>query len=174
VIFSGSTRFNGTTARPQRDLLDQLRDKQSQLEGKEGELEESIQEAKEREQEAALFKERFPREVKRAAHERIDRSIRVRFGQAMQTVLPWISPFHPDDFQWVGGVIDGILWHGLHSGHVKRVIFVEEKAGLERLNPNQVEVQSAIEEKRVSFTTIRVPQELKRLMEKKVRPLLTE
>ncbi len=90
----------------------------------------------------------------------------------MQSLLPWIAPFHPDDFQWVGGVVDGIVWHGLHAGHVKRVVFVEEKAGAERLSSNQLEVQRAIEDRRVSFVTLSVPLELKKLMARKSRTLL--
>ena len=86
---------------------------------------------------------------------RIDTSVKVRFGQVVQNILPEFSAYRPDEMRWLGDPVDWVVFDGKQTGAIKEIVFMEGKSTeLTPLRPIQREVQRAVLEKRVAFRTI--------------------
>jgi len=110
-----------------------------------------LQRLRKREQE--LEEERMAMDEK--VRNRIDTSVKVRFGQVVQNILPEFSAYRPDEMRWLGDPVDWIVFDGKQSGSIKEVVFMEGKSTDKTpLKPIQRDLQRAVTEKRVAFRTI--------------------
>lgn len=67
-------------------------------------------------------------------------------------------PYSHKDVQWVGGVIDAVVWDGLEADGEVNVVFLDVKTGpYARLTADQRRVRNAIEAKRVTFEVYPMP-----------------
>lgn len=67
-------------------------------------------------------------------------------------------PYCHKDVQWVGGVVDAIVWDGLEAGGDVNVLFLDMKTGPHaRLTRDQRRVRAAVEANRVSFGVYPMP-----------------
>jgi hypothetical protein len=96
---------------------------------------------------------------------RIDTSVRVRFGQVVQNILPEFSAYRPDEMKWLGDPVDWVVFDGKQTGTIKEVVFMEGKSTDKApLKPIQREVQRAVTEKRVTFRTISLSHDISELV----------
>jgi len=96
---------------------------------------------------------------------RIDTSVKVRFGQVVQQVLPQFSAYRPDEMRWLGDPVDWVVFDGKQSGTIKEVVFMEGKSTDNTpLSPIQREVRRAVTEKRIAFRTISLSEKLSELV----------
>jgi predicted Holliday junction resolvase-like endonuclease len=106
-----------------------------------------------RKREEELEEERIAMDEK--VRKRIDTSVKVRFGQVVQNILPEFSAYRPDEMRWLGDPVDWVVFDGKQSGSIKEVVFMEGKSTDKTpLKPIQRELQKAVTEKRVTFRTI--------------------
>jgi len=114
-----------------------------------------------REQELEEEREAMDELVKK----RIDTSVKVRFGQVVQNILPEFSAYRPDEMRWLGDPVDWVVFDGKQTGTIREIVFMEGKS-TERtpLNPIQRELQRAVIEKRVAFRTIRLSGDISNLV----------
>ncbi len=78
-------------------------------------------------------------------------------GEQMAPLVPAFSDrFDPTEARFLGAPIDYIVFDGLASGELREVVLVEVKTGSGRLNANELEVERAVAEGRVSFETLRL------------------
>jgi predicted Holliday junction resolvase-like endonuclease len=67
-------------------------------------------------------------------------------------------PYSHKDVQWVGGVIDAVVWDGLEADGEVNVVFLDVKTGpFARLTADQRRVRDAIKDKRVTFAVYPMP-----------------
>ena len=114
-----------------------------------------------REEELAEEREAMDERVKK----RIDTSVKVRFGQVVQNILPEFSAYRPDEMRWLGDPVDWVVFDGKQTGAIKEIVFIEGKS-TERtpLKPIQRELQRAVTEKRVAFRTISLSGDISELV----------
>ncbi len=106
-----------------------------------------------RKREEELEEERAAMDEK--VRRRIDTSIKVRFGQVVQNILPEFSAYRPDEMRWLGDPVDWVVFDGKQTGNIKEIVFMEGKStDKSPLKPIQRELQRAVNEKRVAFRTI--------------------
>ncbi len=78
-------------------------------------------------------------------------------GEQMAPLVPAFSErFDPTEARFIGAPIDYVVFDGLASGELREVVLVEVKTGSGRLNANELEVERAVVEGRVSFETLRL------------------
>jgi predicted Holliday junction resolvase-like endonuclease len=96
---------------------------------------------------------------------RIDTSVRVRFGQVVQNILPEFSAYRSDEMKWLGDPVDWVVFDGKQTGTIKEVVFMEGKSSDKApLKPIQRELQRAVTEKRVTFRTISLSHDISELV----------
>jgi predicted Holliday junction resolvase-like endonuclease len=78
-------------------------------------------------------------------------------GEQMAPLVPAFSDrFDPAEARFIGAPIDYVVFDGLGGGELREVVLVEVKTGRSRLNANELEVERAVAEGRVSFETLRL------------------
>jgi predicted Holliday junction resolvase-like endonuclease len=78
-------------------------------------------------------------------------------GEQMAPLVPAFSRrFDPTEARFIGAPIDYVVFDGLASGALREVVLVEVKTGGGRLNANELEVERAVAEGRVSFEILRL------------------
>ena len=78
-------------------------------------------------------------------------------GEQMAPLVPAFSDrFDPTEARFIGAPIDYVVFDGLATGELREVVLVEVKTGSGRLNANELEVERAIADGRVSFETLRL------------------
>ena len=125
---------------PPRDWLVKLRQREEELQEEHDAIDERVQ-------------------------KRIDTSVKVRFGQVVQNVLPEFSAYRPDEMRWLGDPVDWVVFDGKQTGTIKEIVFMEGKSTEKTpLKPIQRDLQRAVNEKRVAFRTISLSSELAELV----------
>ena len=64
--------------------------------------------------------------------------------------------FDPAEARFLGAPIDYVVFDGLGSGELREIVLVEVKTGRSQLNTNELEVERAVAEGRVSFEILRL------------------
>jgi predicted Holliday junction resolvase-like endonuclease len=112
--------------------------------------------------------ERLVDQVRQEANEREDeiradarnRSRTAHLAAISEQIAPMTPgfPYWHKDVQWIGGVVDAIVWDGLEVGGEVTVVFLDVKTGpYARLTPAQRRIRDAIEAKRVAFGVYPMP-----------------
>jgi len=87
------------------------------------------------------------------------RSRAVLTGQFSEQLAPYLPnfPYNPTEVRFVGKPIDYIVFEGLDSGNITRVVFLEVKSGNAALNHAERSLRDGIRAGRVAFEEYRVP-----------------
>lgn len=88
----------------------------------------------------------------------IAKSRATTLGYVSEKIAPLLPnfPYHYKDLVFLGKGVDYIAFDGLSEGQVREIAFIEIKTGTSQLNKNEAMIKSAIEQKRVSWTTVRI------------------
>ena len=88
----------------------------------------------------------------------IQRSAAVISGRVHEQLVPHLPgfEFNPKDARFLGSPVDFIVFDGLATGQVSRVVFLEIKTGSAMLSPREREVREAIRSRRVEWQELRV------------------
>ncbi len=88
------------------------------------------------------------------------RSRSTRGGRAAEQMAPLLgefaAEFDPADARFLGAPVDYLVFDGLASGDLERIVLVEIKTGGGRLNSNERQVRDAIESGRVGYRLMRL------------------
>jgi len=87
----------------------------------------------------------------------IKKSQAVTFGKVTENLIPFRSEFsyNPKDARFIGSPIDFIVFDGLSTGLVEKVIFVEVKTGKSTLSTRERRVRDAIRSGSVEWIELR-------------------
>ena len=90
----------------------------------------------------------------------IKRSRSVLTGSFSEQLAPFLPGFKhsPTEVRFIGKPVDFIVFEGLDSREISRVIFVEVKSGKARLSPVEVSLKKALEEGRIAWELYRPPE----------------
>jgi predicted Holliday junction resolvase-like endonuclease len=104
---------------------------------------------------ARVSRERHTRAARRDA---VRRSQAVTAGKVFEQLVPWLPDFayDPRDARFLGSPVDFIVFDGLSSGTVERVVFVEVKSGEAGLSTRERRVRDAIRDGRIEWAEHRV------------------
>ena len=101
------------------------------------------------------WKGRYTRAVRADA---IVRSQAVITGRVSEQLLPFLPGFgfNPKDARFLGSPVDFVVFDGLDDGALRRVVFVEVKAGDADLSPRERQVRDAVQGHEVEWLELRV------------------
>jgi len=87
----------------------------------------------------------------------VQRSHAVTVGKVTEHIVPYLPgfDFDPRDIRFLGSPIDFIVFDGLSSGHVRRVVFVEVKTATSRLSGRERTVRVAVQARQVDWLELR-------------------
>ena len=108
----------------------------------------------------AQWEERVRKVKEEASQEALKQSAATLKGQVGERFAPFVPGFkyQPADARFLGSPIDYIVFDGLAEGELRTVAFVEVKTGAVPLSPFQKQVKAAIEEGRVAWRTLQLPE----------------
>ena len=103
-----------------------------------------------------LWKARYTRMVRLDA---VLRSQAVTAGKVYEQLVPLLPgfQFNPKDARFLGSPVDFVVFDGLCTGDVKRVVFVEVKTGASDLTPRERRVRDAVRNAQVEWLELRLP-----------------
>lgn len=86
------------------------------------------------------------------------RSHAVIAGKVHEQLVPHLPGFEwsPRDARFLGSPVDFVVFDGLATGEVSRVVFLEIKTGSATLSPRERQVREAIRDRRVEWRELRV------------------
>lgn len=95
--------------------------------------------------------------VRAIRQDAIRRSAAVIAGRVQEQLVPYLPgfEFNPKDVRFLGSPVDLVVFDGLATGRVARVVFVEIKTGGSALSGREREVRDAIVARRVEWREIR-------------------
>ena len=80
-------------------------------------------------------------------------------GEQLGPLLPeFCNRFDPSEARFIGAPIDYVVFDGIGSGELLDVVLVEVKTGRSSLNHNERQVELAVEQGRVRFEVVRLPE----------------
>lgn len=100
-------------------------------------------------------------DIEAARRDAARRSRGVLAGKAGEQLAPLVPAFaerfDPTEARFLGAPVDYVVFDGIATGELREIVLVEVKTGRARLNANELEVERAVAEGRVSFETLRLP-----------------
>jgi predicted Holliday junction resolvase-like endonuclease len=98
-------------------------------------------------------KSHFRQELDEARKDAIKRSRASLEGRIYEQLVPILSkwPFTPSDARFIASPLDYVVFDGLSTDDVSKIIFVEVKKGSGKISKRQESVKRAIEEGKVSY-----------------------
>lgn len=86
------------------------------------------------------------------------KSFQVLLGKTIEQLIPLSTafPYDPRDARFIGGPVDYIVFDGLSSGKLQRIVFVEIKVEGSSLNSREKEIMEAVIQRKVEWQTLRV------------------
>ncbi|MEZ4455714.1 MAG: Holliday junction resolvase-like protein [Gemmatimonadales bacterium] len=95
--------------------------------------------------------------VRRIRQDAIRRSQAVLAGQVHEQLVPHLPgfEFNPRDARFLGSPVDFVVFDGLATGAVTRVVFLEIKTGSSKLSRREQEVREAVRSRRVEWRELR-------------------
>jgi predicted Holliday junction resolvase-like endonuclease len=90
----------------------------------------------------------------------VRRSAAVVAGKVTEHLAPYLTdfPYDPKDVRFLGTPVDLIVFDGLNTGRLERVVFVEIKTGASQLSTRERRVREAIQAGRVGWEELRFEQ----------------
>jgi predicted Holliday junction resolvase-like endonuclease len=88
-----------------------------------------------------------------ARRDAVRRSAAVTAGKVFEQLVPWLPDFafDPRDARFLGSPVDFVVFDGLSTGEVRRVVFVEVKTASASLSTRERRVRDAILNGRVEW-----------------------
>ena len=107
------------------------------------------------------WKARYTRTVREDA---VLRSHAVTAGKIYEQLVPYLPgfAFNPRDARFIGPPVDFVIFDGLSEGEVRRIVFVEVKAGGSQLTTRERGVRDSVKAGQVEWAEIRGAQALTR------------
>ncbi len=108
--------------------------------------------------EAAVNLEQWKMEVEtEIRQDAIDRSQSVTMGKMTEHIVPYLPGFgfDPRDARFIGSPIDLIVFDGLGSGDIKKIVFIEIKTGLSTLSTRERIVRDAVIAGRIEWMEVK-------------------
>jgi predicted Holliday junction resolvase-like endonuclease len=92
----------------------------------------------------------------------VQRSQSVTAGKVFEQLVPYLPSFrfNPKDARFLGAPVDFLVFDGLADDRCERVVFVEVKTGSSSLSTRERRVRDAINERRVEWQELRIPEAL--------------
>lgn len=91
------------------------------------------------------WKTEFEREIRKDA---IERSGAVTLGKVTEHLAPYFSDFvskyNPRDARFLGSPIDLIVFDGLDSGNLRKIVFVEVKTGASAMTQRERQIRDVV------------------------------
>jgi predicted Holliday junction resolvase-like endonuclease len=89
----------------------------------------------------------------------VQRSQSVILGKVTEHFIPYLPDFgyNPKDARFIGSPIDFIVFDGISTGELRRIVFVEVKTGESGLHTRQRSIREAICAGRVEWREVRRP-----------------
>jgi len=102
----------------------------------------------------------FAPRLKEARQDSVEKSRSSLTGQFLEKLAPHFRdfPFDPTEVRFIGTPIDYLVFQGLSSGTVERIVFLEVKSGKSSLTSDQRRVRDAVEAKKVDWHVYRAPE----------------
>src|SRR5512134_3249290 len=99
------------------------------------------------------------RYIRQARHDAIARSQAVIAAKVQEQLVPFLPGFgfSPKDARFLGSPVDLVVFDGLDTGTLRRVVFIEVKTGGATLTMRERQLRAAIAEKRVEWRELRLP-----------------
>jgi len=87
----------------------------------------------------------------------IEKSKAVITGKVTEHLIPYLPTFkyNPRDVRFIGSPVDLIVFDGLDEGEIRRIVFIEVKAGKSGLTKREKLIKDAIEQKKVEWELLR-------------------
>lgn len=100
----------------------------------------------------------YKKNVKSHRQDAITKSQSVILWHVNEKIAPLLPqfPYSYKDLVFIGKGVDYIVFDGLSTWFIRKVVFLEIKSGKSQLNSNEKTLQSAIDQKRVSYETLRL------------------
>jgi predicted Holliday junction resolvase-like endonuclease len=101
-----------------------------------------------------VWKSRYTKQVRQDA---VQRSLAVTVGKVHEQLVPHLPdfPFNPKDVRFLGSPVDFVVFDGLDSGALRRVVFVEVKTGQSTLTPRERQLRATIQAQCVEWLELR-------------------
>lgn len=83
----------------------------------------------------------------------VSQSRAVVLGHVHEKIAPLLPnfPYQYKDLMFLGKWVDYLVFDGLSSGNLKKIVFLEIKSGVSGLNRNEQMIKNCLAEKRVSY-----------------------
>ncbi len=109
----------------------------------------------------AQLPERLRESNEQAAGEALKRSRATLKGQIGERFAPFEGGFgyEPADARFLGSPVDYVVFDGLTDGQIRGVAFVEVKVGALPLTPFQKQVREAVNEGRIAWRVLQLPEQ---------------
>ena len=77
----------------------------------------------------------------------------VVLGHVNEKIAPLLPnfPYYYKDLMFLGKGVDYLVFDGMSSGNLKKIVFLEIKTGVSGLNRNEQMIKNCLAEKRVSY-----------------------
>jgi len=88
----------------------------------------------------------------------VSKSKSVILWEVYEKIVPLLPeiPFSPKDMVFIGKWVDYIVFDGLSSGDLGKIVFLEVKSGKSSLNRNEKMIRSTINSKKVEYQEFRI------------------
>ena len=88
----------------------------------------------------------------------VAKSLAVTVGKVSEQLVPYLPGFryNPKDARFLGSPVDFVVFDGLDSGALRRVVFLEVKTGAAALSSRERQVRDAIENGRIAWDELRI------------------
>lgn len=95
--------------------------------------------------------------IKNQRHDAVIRSRNVVLGNVNEKIAPLLPdfPYHYKDLVYLGKGIDYLVFDGLSSWNLKKIIFLEIKTNSSTLNKNESMIKQCVEQRKVEYDLYR-------------------
>jgi predicted Holliday junction resolvase-like endonuclease len=102
-----------------------------------------------------LWKARYTRAIRKDA---VQRSLAVTIGKVHEQLVPHLPGFdyNPKDARFLGSPVDFVIFDGLATGQVERIVFLEVKTGNANLSSREKQVKEAVVRGRITWEELRL------------------
>jgi|SRR5271165_1353825 len=104
------------------------------------------------------YDQKLAREIEKQRAEAIKQSKAVNRGLVAEQLAPHMVgfPYSPKDCHFLGQPCDYVIFDGLDSGELKRIVLLEVKTGKSQPNARERQVRAAVDEARVQYDVFRL------------------
>jgi predicted Holliday junction resolvase-like endonuclease len=92
----------------------------------------------------------------------VQRSLAVTAGKVHEQLVPYLPEFgfNPKDARFLGSPVDLVVFDGLATGDVRRIVFLEVKTGAAQLTTRERQIRDVIEAREVVWAELRLNREV--------------